>query len=311
MTEIVNAAVAVLLREDGFVLLGQRPQGKSWAGWWEFPGGKIEAGETPYHALQRELHEELGIEATAATPWLNRIFSYSERTVRLHFFSVRRWSGEPHGKENQQLSWQHPAAPSVGPLLPANVPVLEALKLPTQYAITNLAEMGETAFFAALERYLQHGLRLIQVREKQLERTELVGFAKSVIGLARHYGARVVVNGDVEQAREAGTDGLHLSSAALMTCSGKPENLLCGASCHNALELAHAASLGMDYALLGAVQATRTHPTVQPLGWSKFAKLAANQPMPVYALGGMTPADLHTAWEYGAHGVAMLREVWK
>jgi 8-oxo-dGTP diphosphatase len=310
MTEIVDAAVAVLLRDDGLVLLGQRPQGKSWAGWWEFPGGKIEAGEAPYHALQRELHEELGIEATYATPWLTRMFSYPERTVRLHFFTVRNWLGEPHGKENQQLSWQQPAAPTVGPLLPANVPVLEALKLPTQYAITNLAEMGETAFFAALDRALQGGLRLIQVREKQLKRTELVGFATSVVELAQRYDARVVVNGDAELACEVSADGVHLSSVALMACIRKPDNLLCGASCHDALELAHAADLGMDYALLGAVQATPTHPDIRPLGWAKFAELAANQPMPVYVLGGMTPADLRVAWEHGAHGIAMLREVW-
>lgn len=311
MAETVDAAVAVILRNDGKVLLGQRPEGKPWSGWWEFPGGKIEAGEAAAHALQRELHEELGIEAIEFSPWLTRTFSYPERTVRLHFFTVRKWLGEPHGKEDQQLSWEHPAAPSVGPLLPANAPVLDALRLPTIYAITNLAEMGEAAFFAALERALQNGVRLIQVREKQLGSAALAQFVRAVVAHSRPHGTRVVVNGDIALARAAGADGVHLPSAALMACMQKPHGLLCGASCHNAAELAQAARLELDYALLAPVQATRTHPETPPLGWNKFAELARNQPLPVYALGGMAPQDLPTAWACGAHGIAMMRAVWQ
>jgi 8-oxo-dGTP diphosphatase len=310
LIELVDAAVAVIVRDDGKVLLGQRPQGKPWSGWWEFPGGKIEAGETAVHALQRELHEELGIEAIEFSPWLTRTFAYPERTVRLHFFTVRKWLGEPHGREDQQLSWQSPAAPSVGPLLPANAPVLDALLLPSIYAISNLAEMGETPFLAALDRALHHGVRLIQVREKQLDSPDLAKFAQDVVEHARPHGARVVVNGDIELAQAVGADGVHLPSAALMACTQKPHGLLCGASCHNAEELAQAAKLELDYALLAPVQATRTHPGMPPLGWKKFAELARNQPLPVYALGGMAPQDLPMAWESGAHGVAMMRAVW-
>jgi 8-oxo-dGTP diphosphatase len=301
----------VILRDDGKVLLGQRPPGKPWAGWWEFPGGKIETGESAAHALQRELHEELGIEATEFSPWIKRTFAYPERTVRLHFFTVRKWRGEPHGRENQQLSWEYPAAPSVGPLLPANTPVLDALRLPSIYAITDLAEMGESAFFTALERALQDGVRLIQVREKQLGRVELEQFSQVVIARASSYGARVVVNCDIALAYAAGADGVHLPSAALMNCTQKPRNLLCGASCHNAAELAQAARLELDYALLAPVQATRTHPETPPLGWNAFADLACDQPLPIYALGGLASQDLHTAWAAGAHGIAMQRAAWR
>jgi 8-oxo-dGTP diphosphatase len=309
--EVVDAAVAVIVRDDGKVLLGQRPEGKPWSGWWEFPGGKIERGETAVHALQRELHEELGIEAIEFSPWLTRRFAYPERTVRLHFFTVRKWLGVPHGREGQQLSWESPASPSVGPLLPANAPVLEALRLPPVYAITNLLEMGETAFFAALERALQNGLRLIQVREKQLDGAALTQFAQAVAACARPCGARVVINGDIALARAAGADGVHLPSAALMACGQKPRDLLCGASCHNAAELVQAAGLELDYALLAPVQATRTHPGTAPMGWSNFSDLARNQPLPIYALGGMAPQDLPVAWQCGAHGVAMMRALWQ
>lgn len=311
MAEIVEAAVAVVLREDGKVLLGQRPEGKSWSGWWEFPGGKIEAGETPFHALQRELHEEIGIEAEIAHPWITRVFSYPERTVKLRFFMVRRWHREPHGKENQQLSWERPEAVSVAPLLPANQPVLGALQLPAIYAITNLSEMGETSFLAALDRALRSGLRIVQVREKQLPPVELERFCREVVRHAEPYGARVLVNGDAELARRVGAAGIHLTSAALMALAAKPGGLLCGASCHNRAELLHAAGLDLDYVLLAPVQATRTHPDVPPLGWSAFSELAGELPMPVYALGGMTPGDLEQAWNHGAHGIAMLRAVWQ
>ncbi|GBG13277.1 8-oxo-dGTP diphosphatase [Novimethylophilus kurashikiensis] len=311
MAEIVEAAVAVILREDGKVLLGQRPEGKPWSGWWEFPGGKIEAGETPFHALQRELQEEIGIEAEVAHPWITRVFSYPDRTVKLRFFTVRRWHREPHGKENQQLSWELPAAVNVSPMLPANTPVLDALQLPTAYAITNLAEMGEAAFFAALDHALEQGLRLVQVREKQLSSDELERFSREVVRRCAVVGARVVINGDIELARKIGAAGVHLPTAQLMSLEAKPEGMLCGASCHNREELERASELGLDYALLASVNATKTHPDTQPLGWDRFAELIRELPMPVYALGGLAKSDMDTAWEHGAHGVAMLRGIWR
>jgi 8-oxo-dGTP diphosphatase len=310
MTEIVNAAVAVLLRPDGKVLLGQRPEGKSWAGWWEFPGGKIEAGETAEQGLQRELDEELGVRAVVFNRWLTRVFSYTERTVKLHFFMVRSWQGEPHGREGQQVSWQDPHAPEVSPLLPANQPVLEALRLPPLYAITNLAEMGEAAFFSALRSRLEQGLRLIQVREKQLAPDVLVNFVSEVVALAKPYGATVLVNGDEALAKATGAGGLHLTSSALMALEHKPQGLLCGASCHNAVELAKAAQMELDYCLLGAVLPTLTHPDTPLLGWEGFERLMADFPLPVYALGGMRPEDLATAWQHGAHGIALMRGIW-
>jgi 8-oxo-dGTP diphosphatase len=306
----VEAAVAVILREDGQVLLGQRPEGKPWAGWWEFPGGKIEDGESPFHALQRELHEELGIEATEAYPWVTRVFAYPERTVKLRFFIVRQWRHEPHGRENQQLSWQTPASLTVAPMLPANAPILEALRLPNIYAITNLHEMGEQAFFSALDRALEQGLKLVQVREKQLESDALVVFAHAVVQRCAHYGARVLVNGAVDLARQAGADGVHLSATSLMAMQQRPAGLLCAASCHNAGELAKAAELGLDFVLLSPVMPTLSHPGCEPIGWDGFAQMIQEYPLPVYALGGLQRADMQAAWTFGAHGVAMQRAVW-
>lgn len=314
---VVDAAVAILIRSQGSdasqVLLAQRPPGKPWAGWWEFPGGKVEAGETPLVALQRELQEELGITVTDAYPWLTRTFAYPEKTVRLHFFMVRCWHGEPYGREGQQMCWQNPHALTVSPMLPANEPILSALSLPTVYAISNMAEMGEAAFLSTLQAKLESGLRLIQLREKQLPPAQLQALLDKLLQLAQPYQARVLLNSDSVSLDSAPAStvahGLHLSSAALMRLQQRPAGL-CGASCHNVQELAHAQQLGLDFAVVSPVLPTLSHPAAPTLGWAVFADLLRDCSIPVYAMGGLSPADMVGAWQHGAHGLAMQRAVW-
>ena len=324
---MTHAAVGIIQREDGSVLLGERPVGKPWAGYWEFPGGKVEMDETPLQALVRELQEELGITVKSHYPWLTRTFDYPAKfntqgqlespakTVKLHFFIVTQWHGEPLGLESQTLSWQSPNNLTVSPMLPANAPIFSALSLPNIYALTNLNELGETLFFERLKIALDNGLRMIQVREKQLSQADLFAFSKQVIAISTPYSAKVFLNSTepaagVKQACKMGVAGVHFTSSALMQLQTKPLGMLCGASCHNLQELAHAAMLGLDYVMLSPVQATRTHPDAQALGWRKFRELIAVYALPVYALGGMEKSDLHQAKTNGGHGVAMLRSNW-
>jgi 8-oxo-dGTP diphosphatase len=306
----IEVAAAVIQREDGCFLLGQRPAGKVYAGYWEFPGGKIEVGEAPLPALKRELHEELGIEIETAYPWLTRDYDYAHAAVRLRFFRVVRWSGNLHGRESQRFVWQAPDAISVDPLLPANAPILRALRLPPVYAITRAAELGPAELLRRLEQALAGGLRLLQVREKELGEKELRDLAARVIERARAHGARVLVNGNLKLARELGADGVHLTSAQLKETRLRPDLALVGASCHDADELARAQALGADFVVLGPVAPTPTHPGAAGLGWARFAALLKDCPLPVYALGGLGPADLETAWRHGAHGVSMMRAAW-
>jgi 8-oxo-dGTP diphosphatase len=112
---IVRVAAAVLLRDDGQVLLAQRPEGKPYAGYWEFPGGKLEPGEAPRHALDRELHEELGIVVTRASPWLVQEFVYPHAHVELNFFRVFEWDGELASHDGQAFEWQTPGSYTVSP----------------------------------------------------------------------------------------------------------------------------------------------------------------------------------------------------
>jgi 8-oxo-dGTP diphosphatase len=307
---VVDVAAAVVLRPDGSFLLAQRPSGKVYAGYWEFPGGKIEPGEEPVHALRRELHEELGIEPDLAYPWITREYVYPHAEVRLHFFRVLRWHGEPHGREDQALCWQRPDASPADPMLPANAPVLAALRLPSIYALTAAAELGVEPFLERLDRALEGGLRLIQVREKAMAREELARFARRVVQRARRFGARVLVNGEPALARQWGASGVHLSASRLLALRERPDMPLCGASCHSPAELDHAAALGMDLAVLGPVRETASHPGMPPIGWAAAERWARDRPMPVFAIGGMQRQDLETAWSRGLHGVAMLRGAW-
>ena len=318
--KIVEVAAAVLQRPDGSFLLAQRPPNKIWAGYWEFPGGKIELGETPYHALVRELREELGISVTTAYPWLTRVFTYPHATVRLNFFRVTAWSGELHPHEGQVFAWQiNPPQPpflkggskhGVTPMLPANAPILLALELPALYAISNVRELGELEFMRRLKAALQKGLRLVQLREKDYSREALRDLALKMLPLMRQHGARLLINTDIELAKEIGADGVQLTGVQLAELRERPDVDWCAASCHNLEELRRAEELGCDFALLSPVLATQSHPGAPHLDWKNFAAIAAGSSIPVYALGGLTHEDMQTAWQQGAHGVALLRQAW-
>jgi 8-oxo-dGTP diphosphatase len=299
---MVEVAAAVIERADGAFLLAQRPAGKVYAGWWEFPGGKIEHGEPADRGLARELHEELGIDVRCAYPWITRVFAYPHATVRLHFFRVVEWSGEPHPKERQAVRWQRLDAPMAEPMLPANAPVLASLALPLEYAITDAATLGVEAMLAHVERRLAEGLQLIQVREPP---TVGENFARRVIDLAHRNGARVLTKTLFD-----GADGVHYTAADLMALRERPRGMLAAASCHDAAELAHAMRLELDFAVLGPVKATRSHPGAPLLGWAGFARLSRGSPIPVYAIGGLARVDLDRARRAGAHGVALLSGAW-
>ncbi len=308
--KIVEAAAAVILRPDGSFLLGRRPEGKPYAGYWEFPGGKVEPGETAAQALVRELHEELGIEADRYTPWITREFVYPHAHVRLHFFRVSGWRGEIRDIHHDALVWKQAGRVDVEPMLPANLAVLRGLTLPDFYAITHAGEIGIAAQLERLERALAKGLRLLQIREPLLTVEERKAFAREATHLAHAHGARVLVNGDIALARQIGADGVHLPSTQLMQLGERPELPLVAASCHNAPELARAAALELDFAVLGPVRETASHPDAAGLGWQHLARLLENVCLPVFALGGLRRDDLEAARQAGAHGIAAIRAAW-
>ncbi len=306
----VDVAVAILTRPDGSVLLAQRPESKVYSGYWEFPGGKVEPGEPVAHALARELQEELGIAVERAYPWITRVYAYPHATVRLHFYRVVAWRGTPRCKEHQAIAWQHAGALTVSPLLPANATLWKAFSLPTEYAISNATDVGEVRFLECLQRRLAGGLRLVQVRERSMQTATLARLVERVVAAAHSYNARVLVNGDVDLARSAGADGVQLTERQLAILESRPPLELVGASCHSNDSLRRAESLGVDFAVIGPVKATPTHPKAKLLGWDGFGAIALHTAIPVYAIGGLTRVDFEAAWSHGAHGLAMIRGSW-
>ena len=303
MTKITEVAAAVIERADGEFLLACRPEGKPYPGYWEFPGGKIEPGESPRHALDRELEEELGIRVREATPWITRRHVYTHATVHLHFFRVTAWDGEPKPLEDQGIAWQRSGATNVAPMLPANAPVLAALALPPVMVVSDAEAIGIDPWVSKLiERALDEKL-LVQVREKTMGRQPLQHLLSRVLARAGSLGARVVVNSDSGALPQA--TGVHLTARALMAATARPAGELVGASAHDAAELDHAGTIGVDYAVVGPVKATASHPGATLLGWDRFEALVRERPMPCYAIGGLARSDLAEAKRRGAHGVAL------
>jgi 8-oxo-dGTP diphosphatase len=299
---VIEVAAAVIQRPDGRFLLAQRPTGKVYAGYWEFPGGKIEPGEPAEGALARELHEELGMDVRVAYPWIRREHVYPHGHVGLNFFRVLEWSGEPHPREDQAIAWQALGAAMVAPMLPANAPVLASLALPHEYAVTDAARLGTAEMLARLERRLESGLRLLQIREPGLDAPSRELFTSEALGLAHRHACKVLV-----KTPHASADGVHYTAAELMRLERRPNAGLAAASCHTRHELERAMQLALDFAVVGPVLEKGA---AEPLGWQKFADLVRGTSVPVYAIGGLKPADMSDAWRAGAHGLAMIRGSW-
>ncbi|MCX9155870.1 Nudix family hydrolase [Niveibacterium sp. 24ML] len=310
MRKRVEVAAAVITRPDGSFLLGQRAPDTFYAGYWEFPGGKVEAGESAHAALVRELQEELGITVHRAHPWITREHLYEHAHVRLHFFEVCDWSGTPNDHVHSALEWQQGDAPSVSPMLPANGPILKSLRLPRTMGITHAAEIGVDAQLTALDATLGAGLRLVQIRDANLAADARTQLARETVARCHAHGAIAVVNGDAALAAAVSANGLHLRAGQLAGLTARPDFEWVGASCHTRADLETAARLELDYALLGPVLPTATHPGASGIGWGAFHMLSRDLPMPVFAIGGLRAADMDTARGYGAHGIAAIRSVW-
>ena len=202
----IEVVAAVLRDPRGRVLIAERPAGKPLAGYWEFPGGKLEAGEAPATALKRELHEELGIEVQAAHRLLRYSHTYPERRVQLDVWRVTRYRGSVTAREGQELAWTAPREMSHWKLLPADGPIVAVLELPPFMLVTP-DPADDTRFLTRLRRSLEAGVDFVQFRAPELDTARYGQLARVVIGLCRQYGTRVHLNAAPETAFELGADG--------------------------------------------------------------------------------------------------------
>ena len=301
-----------MLRDHaGRVLIADRPASKPMAGWWEFPGGKLEADEPAYAALQRELQEELGIDVRVAYRLLRVTHRYPDKEVELDVWRVTAWEGEPRSHEGQHLEWVLPERLRDWQLLPADEPIVKALRLPALMLVTPDPDQ-EPAFLESLQRSLRAGVDIVQLRAPDMDAGRFDNLALAVLSMCRDHGARVILNSSPEQAYMLHADGLHLSQRNCRRLDPQTwgGGMLLGISCHSAAEMQTALEYSPDYLCLGPVQASATHPGKEPLGWAAFAALAATSPVPVYAIGGLGLRDLQTARAHGAHGIAAIRSLW-
>ena len=313
---ILRVVAGVLMDPQGRVLIAQRPPGKHLAGGWEFPGGKRAADESRESALAREFIEELGVEVKDARPLIRYVHAYPERTVELDVWRILGHTGEPRGLEGQAIDWCAPEGLMAHELLPADKPIVTALTLSPLCVVTG--GFADTAnFVRRLESALRIGAGLVQLRQPGAGTEQLLELGAVAAPVCRRHGARLVVNTGPEQwstLRESGLfDGLHLAARRCNGLRVRPveEDVLLGVSCHSADELARAASIDTDYAVLGSVKVTASHPGGATLGWDAFSDYAAPCRFPVYAIGGLNAADLPRAWQAGAQGVAAIRGLWR
>ena len=307
----IHVVAGVIRDARGRILLTRRTAGRDLAGLWEFPGGKVDPGETPEQALARELHEELGIHVGASVPLIAVPFAYAHKRIVLDVRIVERWQGTASGREQQALAWAPPARLSSYSMPAADRPVVAALQQPDRYLVTPEPGADTAAFLRTLEVALAAGVRRVQLRCRARSSEALRPLAQAVGERCRAAGAEWLLNADIELARELGA-GVHLRAAQLRALHERPlpHSVPVAASCHDDEELALAQALGVDFAVLGPVATTPSHPDRTPLGWDGFARLRERSDLPIYALGGMTGADLRSARGHGAQGIAAIRGLW-
>ncbi|MDK9687380.1 MULTISPECIES: Nudix family hydrolase [unclassified Halomonas] len=307
------AAAAMISADQKHVLIARRPSNVDHGGLWEFPGGKLAPYETGLEGLKRELHEELGVEIVRAQPLIRVHHEYPDKHILLDVWQVHEFAGEPFGREGQAVRWVPMNELVNYPFPAANLPILRAVMLPTEYLITG-EEPDDERFAALLERALREdNVRLVQLRAKSLDDAAYVARAERALTLCREYGAKLLLNGEPTLLDQVDADGIHLTSARLMQLDRRPiaENKWLSASTHDQKQLSQAAVLGCDFVTLSPLRTTPSHPEVAPMGWHDFQQLVERAGMPVFALGGMTRFDANHARAVGAQGIASIRDFWK
>lgn len=310
----VHVAVGILRDGSGQILTALRPARLHQGNLWEFPGGKLEAGENVLQALHRELHEELDvrIDIATCTPLKKVLHHYPDKSVLLDVWQVRDFTGDPHGREGQPLRWQ--SAPSLNPaeFPAADLAIIRALQLPERIAIS-----GRFATLEELDRALTmlaaRGLQQCQLRMPAAGAEALLRCAAHAQNRCEELRLSLQVNTHPDLlCRLPETAGLHVNASVLMSLARRPvsESRLFSASCHNLAELQQAGKLNADFVLLSPVQATPSHPGTALLGWEGFRSLLAQASVPVYALGGLADPDLPRARQEGALGIAAISAWW-
>ena len=308
---MIQVAVGCLIK-DKQVLICQRLARQSFAGQWEFPGGKLEAGETPQQALIREFAEESGLQTTDWQPLISYPWDHGEVQVQLHVFVTEQARGDLHAHEGHAFEWCPLDELDQRAMLVANKGIVRALQLPDRYLITGGFHDAQDAL-QRLKAALSEGIKLVQLRAKGLDKSAYIELAQAMLPLCHGHGAKLLLNAKLDWLADLPqADGIQLASTEIMALTERPiaQDKLLGVSTHNAVELAKALKLKADFVLLSPVKPTSSHPGLPGLGWPRFADMVQAMPVPVFALGGLNDLDRAEAKKQGAQGVAAISGYW-
>lgn len=313
----MHVAVGVIYDTGGKILIAKRPDSAHQGGLWEFPGGKVESGETVQQALTRELREELSINVLASEPLIQIRHHYSDKSVLLDVHRITSFSGSACGNEGQPIQWVDARQLEQFEFPAANRPIISAISLPKTFAITG-PFIEEHGFIKSVTEVLEAGVGVLQLRIPDFSLTFHQALLNTVADLTALYKVQLQINAAVDVFKQIQNlcphlnVGLHLNrhEAAKLLARPVANNVLLGVSCHNAQEIEHAQAIGADYLLLSPVKSTASHPDATPLGWAQFSRLVELANVPVYALGGVCEGDIIEARANGAQGIASISAWW-
>lgn len=320
MKKIVHVAVGVIFDSQKNILIAKRSDDQHQGGLWEFPGGKVETGETVQQALVRELNEEVGIQCSPdlMTPLIQIPFHYPDKSVYLDVWSVFESNTgdfkKAHGKEGQPIVWASLDELAGYEFPAANKAILNALILPELVAITPDANAVEIQSFVTgcLKLGIESRPGIIHLRAPLLKQDEFIELAKALYPKCLQAGVKLIWNCPLEWFEAAVSDyadGLHLSVKNLEAFSDIKErpvadHVWLSASVHNQTELEQAQQLGVDYVLVSPVKQTSSHPKAKPLSGIELKAILDQSRVPAYGLGGLNINNVSEVKELGMQGIA-------
>ena len=350
MKKLVHAAVGVIFdssiesmeSQKGRILIAKRADHQHQGGLWEFPGGKVESGESVQIALQRELEEELGLICSIddMRPLISIPFHYADKSVLLDVWTVyggqmpvgHNSESDLIGKEGQPLLWVDQAELAKYEFPAANKAIIDALLLPKKIAISEDRQDSEVILAQVANTLKNHSNKenpdlWIQLRTPKLNQMQYTQLAMKLYGICHEAGSKLIWNCPLDWYQIAFADGLHLSrenivkadlvrgslvgddpvNSALIESKKVvrpiPANQWLSMACHNLVELEVAQDLA-DFVMVSPVNKTTTHAKSTPLTWAGFKVISNQARIPCYALGGLSISDIDVAKESGGQGIA-------
>jgi 8-oxo-dGTP diphosphatase len=316
----IHVVAAVIRDPDNpnRIYITQRQRGQHLEDLWEFPGGKLEASESRFQGLKRELQEEIGIEVFAALPIMSVRHRYPDKSVFLDVWEIRAYDGEPKGCEGQEGRWIDLDKLEFEQFPEADWPVLQALGLPGHLLITPELEVAHRdSFVGQFERVMsRQRYPLVLFRAHSLADDVYVELAGQMQSIAGDHGGELIIHRPRLQSIKSKLfhdfSRFHINSYLLQDIKRNPlpNGAKLSASCHDLDEIRQAERLGCTFGLLSCIRATASHPGRQVKGWLGFKQLARKSRLPLFALGGVKRRDIFAARYQGAVGVAGIGDFW-